>query len=78
MWTVLQGVVKALREQNLLPRIVAGSSVGSIGERSSSQSSEYCPRWGSCACHVDCKSTEEGLKWSSGCMYSGGVCGHPQ
>ena len=28
----LQGVVKALREQGLLPRVIAGSSVGSIGE----------------------------------------------
>jgi predicted acylesterase/phospholipase RssA len=26
-----QGVVKALREQGLLPRVIAGSSVGSIG-----------------------------------------------
>jgi predicted acylesterase/phospholipase RssA len=26
-----QGVVKALFEQNLLPRVLAGSSVGSIG-----------------------------------------------
>lgn len=32
----MQGVVKALREQNLLPRIVAGSSVGSIGKHSNS------------------------------------------
>jgi len=29
----LQGVVKALREQGLLPRVIAGSSVGSIGEQ---------------------------------------------
>ena len=29
----MQGVVKALREQGLLPRVIAGSSVGSIGER---------------------------------------------
>lgn len=28
----MQGVVKALLENNLLPRIVGGSSVGSIGE----------------------------------------------
>ena len=28
-----QGVVKALREQGLLPRVIAGSSVGSIGAR---------------------------------------------
>ena len=30
---LVQGVVKALREQGLLPRVIAGSSVGSIGER---------------------------------------------
>ena len=30
---VAQGVVKALFDQNLLPRVLAGSSVGSIGER---------------------------------------------
>ena len=29
----MQGVVKALREQDLLPRVIAGSSVGSIGAR---------------------------------------------
>lgn len=28
----LQGVVKSLFEQKLLPRVLAGSSVGSIGE----------------------------------------------
>ena len=28
---VVQGVVKALFDQNLLPRVLAGSSVGSIG-----------------------------------------------
>lgn len=32
VWCALQGVVKALFEQNLLPRVLAGSSVGSIGE----------------------------------------------
>ena len=31
MVQLLQGVVKALREQGLLPRVIAGSSVGSIG-----------------------------------------------
>lgn len=30
--SLLQGVVKALREQGLLPRVIAGSSVGSIGK----------------------------------------------
>ncbi len=29
---VLQGVVKALFQHGLLPRVLAGSSVGSIGE----------------------------------------------
>lgn len=28
----VQGVVKALFQQDLLPRVISGSSVGSIGE----------------------------------------------
>lgn len=31
MFRMLQGVVKSLFEQKLLPRVLAGSSVGSIG-----------------------------------------------
>ena len=45
IWHV-QGVVKALREQGLLPRVIAGSSVGSIGEEFPCQEklTSYCFR----------------------------------
>lgn len=35
---MLQGIVKALLDANLLPRVVSGSSAGSIGEQQGTRS----------------------------------------